>query len=505
MKNNRKKKAFTLTELLVVVIVIGVLSAVVLPKFSKVIETRKTTEAEEMMAAVRTEQERRCSLDKNYTTDAAAVNLASLNTKNFNYTLKNTGIEAASTGKYGYTLKMPSYRDGRLCCDSAEQCAKLNKNYPLCSELTAKADYTIGEECSADVPETPDPTYECTASKVVSRSCQTGCGTETRSATCNTSNGQWEYGAWNISACTPEPAAETKECGAGYSGTQTRSAVCKNDAWVMGDWTGTCTPTCDMTSDAVLYRAQNCEMGGHNPNWKKGVWSTDTCSCTCPAGTTMDEEGACIENNSCESDPIAQENCERGGHEGFKGTWNENTCSCTCQEGSTWNEKYRECEGGCWSIWKEEAAKVMANCIKGGGTWYKGSCLCVCPDGSWMSPTTHECVRTKCSTPGIAGYDIQSCQTGVGPSGIKGTFPGTWDPDNCTCNCPAGYSYSTYHQVCVRDVGSSGSGNYEGDDDRGDCGRDDADCNGWDEDAWDNYPDYDDFPDWDYDYDPGYD
>ena len=54
MKNNRKKKAFTLTELLVVVIVIGVLSAVVLPKFSKVIETRKTTEAEERPALVNT-------------------------------------------------------------------------------------------------------------------------------------------------------------------------------------------------------------------------------------------------------------------------------------------------------------------------------------------------------------------------------------------------------------------------------------------------------------------
>ena len=66
MKN--KKKAFTLTELLVVVIVIGVLSAAVLPKFSKVIETRKTTEAEELMASVRTEQEKRCALDKPYLT-----------------------------------------------------------------------------------------------------------------------------------------------------------------------------------------------------------------------------------------------------------------------------------------------------------------------------------------------------------------------------------------------------------------------------------------------------
>ena len=71
--SHKRKKAFTLTELLVVVIVIGVLSAVVLPKFSKVVETRKTTEAEELMSAVRTEQEKRCALDKSYALSVLVV------------------------------------------------------------------------------------------------------------------------------------------------------------------------------------------------------------------------------------------------------------------------------------------------------------------------------------------------------------------------------------------------------------------------------------------------
>ena len=59
------KKAFTLTELLMVVLVLGILAAVATPKMKQVLETRKTTEAEEMLSAVRTEQEMRCSLGKN--------------------------------------------------------------------------------------------------------------------------------------------------------------------------------------------------------------------------------------------------------------------------------------------------------------------------------------------------------------------------------------------------------------------------------------------------------
>ena len=246
MNKNRKKKAFTLTELLVVVIVIGVLSAVVLPKFSKVIETRKTTEAEEMMAAVRTEQEKRCALDKNYTTDAATVNLASLNTKNFNYTLKNTGIEAKSNNsKYGYTLKMPSYRDGRLCCDSAEQCAKLNKNYPLCSELIAKADYTSGAECAA----TPEPVAPDNTPKACDGPATEACGCKnggTRTRTCDTTTGIWSgWSACSIAdtcECTDPQETTSRSCNS--CGTQTRTATCNTATgkWNYSSW-GTCSKT----------------------------------------------------------------------------------------------------------------------------------------------------------------------------------------------------------------------------------------------------------------------
>lgn len=254
MKTQRKKKAFTLTELLVVVIVIGVLSAVVLPKFSKVIETRKTTEAEEIMAAVRTEQEKRCALDKDYIADLSKLSdiIPSTNTKNFVYSTNEagTGIEAQSKGKYGYTLKMPSYKDGRLCCENEEECLKLNKDYPLCSDLIARADYQSGAECAGDNRPT---VVQCVGSSTQTCGCL---GKGTQSRVCNTTTGQW--GAWG--ACSAPLFCSCPENGKPPStqtcngcGTQTRTVACNtaNGEWQTSAW-GTCSKTveeCTETED----------------------------------------------------------------------------------------------------------------------------------------------------------------------------------------------------------------------------------------------------------------
>lgn len=133
------KTGLTLMELLAVVVIIGVLAAVVQPKFNKVVEAYKVLEAEHIMAAVRNEQTARCTLDKDYTVNPRKLtSLPAYGGKHFAYGLTATGIVAANLTK-DYKLVMKSYDHGGFCCQSQNgegsgYCDSLLRKYPLCSE-----------------------------------------------------------------------------------------------------------------------------------------------------------------------------------------------------------------------------------------------------------------------------------------------------------------------------------------------------------------------------------
>jgi len=304
----RKKKAFTLTELLVVVVIIGVLSAVVLPKFNKTLETRRTTEAEDIMRAVRTEQEYRCASERAYAVSQTDLSSLSNNTtKNYQFSFETTGVIASRTGKT-YRLKMPSYADGRICCEGSG-CSSLNKNYPSCDDLTNVSktpDYMASpSNCVAEVEEVPPTLPDCDDGDVQTETC--GDCENGRRVIKECVGGVWlnRDGECEIlfpckKDCTGSPASRELKCNS--CGTRTETQVCDEDTgqWT---WTGSTKTECSKqpTECPKSCSASYCTPTGKNKPWKYHLasWYEDrkyyvdkteccdantACPESCPAG-----------------------------------------------------------------------------------------------------------------------------------------------------------------------------------------------------------------------------
>ena len=293
--NKKRTKAFTLTELLVVVIVLGVLAAVAVPKFTRVLETRRTTEAENMLSAVRMEQEKRCSLGQNYTGDFGKIGTVAYartgegraQSANYTYALTETGVSASRDGKE-YVLKMPSYKSGEICCEG-EGCESLNKSYPLCSEVTVEAD-----ECAADVCEYNPNSCLCPAYAQRNQ-----CECAPSAATC-CAPGEVYVNGKCMTKCEANPS--TANC---CTATQISQGMVYNPLGKLGS------SACSCPSGTTLVQDLGSSRGNQH---------------CCPTGNVY-KDGRCM--TLCEARP-STENCCSGGQE-----WNGS--SCECPEGTTWN------------------------------------------------------------------------------------------------------------------------------------------------------------------------
>ena len=130
-KERKMKKGFTLIELLVVVLIIGILSSVALPQYTKAVEKSRCAEAESVLASLRVAAEE-CLLAGGGTncgdTDNWSISIPE--SKNFTYTTvggddTNITLEARRTGD---TYRL--YKDAgpgskpTVYCDGTD-CAKV--------------------------------------------------------------------------------------------------------------------------------------------------------------------------------------------------------------------------------------------------------------------------------------------------------------------------------------------------------------------------------------------
>ncbi|MBQ8844071.1 MAG: prepilin-type N-terminal cleavage/methylation domain-containing protein [Elusimicrobiaceae bacterium] len=322
----RKFAGFTLTELLMVVLVLGVLATVSVPKMKKVLETRRTTEAEEMLAAVRMEQEARCIAGKTYHKNIEKVSaLASASaSKNYEYHLDSAGAYALSKKADDvYSIKMLSYSTGQLCCEG-DGCGSLNKDYPNCASLSAVEDECAAEEEEEEDVTEPEPetmcgteAQECTAGEVQARKCNGDASSVwAQSRTCSDTCVWGEYGACDF--CTVEkgnrPSSYVEPCPDGYSGEgRTYTWNCgyelTNDACVAPS----CDPSTKPADEFAACEANSCGPGLTKPyicdeetgTWKlsgAGYWS-GRCDYKPVAGCEPCETGGCNQHiYTCENE-----------------------------------------------------------------------------------------------------------------------------------------------------------------------------------------------------------
>ncbi len=337
-KNTKKsKKGFTLTEVLVVVLIIGVISAIAYPVYTKSINKSRAVEAINLLEMVRNKQIANFARKGEYLPTFSNIGQLTSNaeaevktegdailTVNGKYELAMNNATNCMSAAYIPAKGKPatftfssSYEDAGLGCDG-DICKTFgnivgsSSSVCNCGDKSCSSPYTLNAKtCACDCPlECKDGgCHDKNPARTETRNCgYNNSGTQTRvcpescSASCD--------GSW--SSCTGQSCDEstkpdtTQNCASGC-GTQTRSVTCNNGTWSAGSWVGSCS--------SPSQNQITSESGGNGGTRTRSCWAT--CSggeCSgwgswqCPEGYSWNGS-ECAYNLMCPLNIVQKKSC----------------------------------------------------------------------------------------------------------------------------------------------------------------------------------------------------
>ncbi len=420
---NTGKKGFTLTELLVVVLVIAILASIAVPLYTRTVRKSYASDAMNVLSSAAQRQENYFINNGKYAEGFTqlgapvkglegdkAISQAGVVVGNFKYLLSDSCVAAvsmtgdASSDKDDYVIYKNFTTQQEGCvgkgCDMLEGVID-NVSSVGCSPVNTGT--TTEDPASVTDPCVANPASCCPA------------GT-----------------TWNGTKCVG------MECPSGkVYDSLTKACVCAVQCSSGGTQdTSTCACTCSNTCQGgqVKDAGCNCYCPPSLPNWNA---STSTCTAACPAPKTRwnGATGQCecpidkplFTGAACVSCPMAK-------------PWNDVTKTCSCPQGLP----YEWSDGKCRACAQGGAAALKAACESTAtgpaGTWTDVMCSCDCQQQNSVYSGGH-CVCSP-SKPVWTGSSCEACpdiQTWNGSQCVCPSSKPDWNGSACvvtTKTCP---------------------------------------------------------------------